>query len=383
MRALHSFPIWLPQTQTWMYNQIRYLPKEVESHIICEITENLGQFWLPNIHSLSAASLWRYYWDLWLKRIGIRNHLGYLVRQAVKYHADLLHSHFGNVGWENLAAAKKASVRHVVTFYGFDVSYLLEMDATWYKRYQTLFKDADRFLCEGPHMANCIEALGCPAKKIIIHHLGVNIGEILFKPRCWCPGGPLRVLIAASFREKKGIPYALEALERLSKEVPLEITLIGDAHPEERSQEEKRKILQKIEHLGLQSRVRRLGYQPYQVFLEEAYKHHVFLSPSITASDGDTEGGAPVSITEMVASGMPVISTFHCDIPEIIQHGVSGLLAEERDVEGLVKHLRWLIEHADSWSQMIEAGRNHVAAEFDARKQGEKLAQIYQELISS
>jgi colanic acid/amylovoran biosynthesis glycosyltransferase len=377
--VLHSIHVWLYQTNTWLYNQVRCLPDFVETHVVCELTLNLDQFPIPNIHCLAAVPKWRYLLHQWFRR----KRSTFLVDIAKKYNARILHSHFGDIGWTNIKVAKRAGMKHVITFYGVDVNYLPKQEGIWSDRYRTLFIFADCVFCEGPHMASRIEALGCPVEKIRIQHLGVNLKEIPFKPRCWCPGGPLRVLIAASFREKKGIPYALEALERLSKEVPLEITLIGDAHPEERSQEEKRKILQKIEHLGLQSRVRRLGYQPYQVFLEEAYKHHVFLSPSITASDGDTEGGAPVSITEMVASGMPVISTFHCDIPEIIQHGVSGLLAEERDVEGLVKHLRWLIEHADSWSQMIEAGRNHVAAEFDARKQGEKLAQIYQELISS
>jgi len=42
----------------------------------------------------------------------------------------------------------------------------------------------------------------------------------------WQQGEPLRVLIAASFREKKGIPYALEALGMLQKDVSLEIAII-------------------------------------------------------------------------------------------------------------------------------------------------------------
>jgi colanic acid/amylovoran biosynthesis glycosyltransferase len=230
-------------------------------------------------------------------------------------------------------------------------------------------------------MARCISELGCPEEKIKVHHLGVSVDEIPFKPRCWRSGEVLRVLIAATFREKKGIPYALQALGRLSENIQLEITLIGDAHTEQRSQQEKRKILQTVEYLGLQQKIRMLGYQPYQVFLEEAYKHHIFLSPSITATDGDTEGGAPISIIEMMASGMPVISTFHCDIPEIVHHRVSGLLAGEGDVEGLVEHLEWFTGHPNEWGKMLEEGRKHVESEYDARNQGRRLAKIYQELI--
>ena len=79
-----------------------------------------------------------------------------------------------------------------------------------------------------------------------------------------------------------------------------------------------------IEKHKLQSKIRMLGFQPYSVLLEEAYTHHIFLSPSVTASDGDTEGGAPVTLIEMLATGMPIVSTTHCDIPEIICKGPEG-----------------------------------------------------------
>ena len=364
-----------------MYNQIRYLPKEVEAHIVCEMTENLDQFWLPNIHNLLEASHWRYYWDLWLRKLGVRNHLGYLVKQAKTLHAQILHSHFANVGWGDIGAAKRAKLKHIVTFYGFDVNYLTQSDPRWYGRYQDLFEHIDRILCEGPHMAKGIEVLGCSMEKIRVHHLGVSINEIIFKPRVWNPKDPLRVLMAASFQEKKGIPYALEALGRIQKDVQLEITLIGDANSEMRSQLEKSKILDVMTRCDLQRKTRMLGYQPLAVLFEEAYKHHIFLSPSVTALDGDTEGGVPVSIIEMAATGMPVVSTLHCDIPEVIHHGVTGLLVQERDIEGLAGSLHWLMENTDRWSPMVEAGRRHLEVEYNAERQGERLARIYEELI--
>ncbi len=52
-------------------------------------------------------------------------------------------------------------------------------------------------------------------------------------------------------------------------------------------------------------------------------RHHLFLSPSVTAPDGDSEGGAPVSIIEAAATGMPVVSTTHCDIPQAVDDGVT------------------------------------------------------------
>lgn len=379
--VMHSFPIWLPQTQTWMYNQILYLPNEVETHIVCEATENLEQFGLPNIHNLSEASCWRYYWDLCLRRSGIRNHLGYLVKQAKSLHAQILHSHFANVGWVDIVVPKKANLKHIVSFYGYDVNYLPKSDSCWYGRYQDLFTQVDSILCEGSHMANDIEALGCPRDKIRVQHLGVSLDKIAFKPRVWNTKEALRVLIAASFQEKKGIPYALEALGRIQRDVDIEITIVGDANNQVRSQNEKRKILETLKKFDLQSNTRMMGYQPYNSLFQEAYTHHIFLSPSVTATDGDSEGGVPVSIIEMAATGMPIVSTFHCDIPEVIHHGETGLLAHEKDVEGLVTLLQWLLENTDQWISMVKACRNHLEAEYNAKIQGERLTNIYNKLL--
>ena len=367
---------------TWLYNQVYYLPNEVESHIVCETTENLAQFWLPNIHSLAEAPCWRYYWDLGLRKLRIRRHIGFLVEQTKLYHAQVLHSHFGNIGWANLEAVKQAGLKHVVTFYGLDVNYLPKQDPSWHNRYQSLFAQIDCVLCEGTHMAKCVIALGCQEDKVRVHHLGVRVNEIAFKPRVWSSGEPLRVLIAASFREKKGIPYALEALGRIQHDVPLEITIIGDASTEARSQAEKQKILVTIEKYNLQSKVRLLGYQSHSVLFKEAYKHHVFLSPSVTASDGDTEGGAPVVLIEMAATGMPIVSTRHCDIPGVVEHGVTGLLSQERDVDGLTSELKWLVNHPEQWSHMAEAGRRRVQEKFNASTQGHRLAEIYLAVIN-
>jgi len=172
-------------------------------------------------------------------------------------------------------------------------------------------------------------------------------------------------------------------LGRLQKEVSLEITIIGGAVPEERNQKEEGLILEAIEKHQIEHIVRMLGFQPYSVLMVQAYKHHIFISPSITAKDGDTEGGAPVTIIEMAATGMPIVSTTHCDIPEVIEDGVTGLLGPERDVDGLIYHIRWLLENPNSWEAMLSAGRKKVEREFDVRIQAERLRGFYRELCKS
>jgi len=381
LTVVHSLPVWLPRTSPWLYDQVRFLSPEVDSFVLCEQTANLDQFPFNQLYSLSNAPLWRYYQDLGLRKLGFRRHLGYLTAIAKKHRAHVIHSHWGNVAWADIPAVKALNLRHVVTFYGKDVNFLPVSQPIWRDRYRELFEHIDCVLCEGSFMAKCIEELGCDRTKIRVHHLGVDIDAIQYQERKWSQGETLRVLIAASFREKKGIPYALEALGRLQNEVPLEITIIGDSSEDARSHVEKEKILESLKRNNLVNKTRMLGYQTHAVLFEESYRHHVFISPSVTAADGDTEGGAPVALIDMAATGIPIISSLHCDIPSVIKHAETGLLAVERDSDELYQHMHYLITHPERWKDMTLAGRRHMEKEYDTHQQAMRLRKIYQELI--
>lgn len=382
MNVLHSCPVWLPQTQVWLHNQIRALPAEVESHVACLGTENLQAFPLRHLHSLAGSSALAYRAEAVLRKMGVPLQPYWLKKIARQCRADLLHSHFGNMGWLNLPVARACRLPHVITFYGLDVDYLPQQDARWQDRYLELFAVADAILCEGPHMASRIVAKGCPPDKVRVHHLGIDTAAIPFRPRSLQPGEPLRVLVAGAFREKKGIPYALEALGHLRQHNEIEVTIVGDAGDDPRGHAEKRQILDAIARHGLEANVRMLGFQPHATLMAEAIRHHVFLSPSIHASDGDSEGGAPVSIIEMAASGMPIVSTTHCDIPEVIGTGpASRLLAPERNAGELFERLKWLVDHPGEWQQLQVAVRKRIESEFEMIQQGIRLAGIYTVLL--
>jgi colanic acid/amylovoran/stewartan biosynthesis glycosyltransferase WcaL/AmsK/CpsK len=381
--ALHSFPLWLPQTQTWMYTQVAELQKlGANVHVVCERTDNLDQFRVQNIHCLADEPYIRQKWDRAMRRLGVRNHLGYLVKVGRRADAQIIHSHFGNIAWQNLGAARKLRVKHVVTFYGYDASMLPAQFPIWRKRYLDLFEQGDLFLCEGSHMAQSLIKLGCPEHKLKVQHLGVDIERFEYKPRKWSPGEPLKVLIAASFREKKGIPYAIEALRLLSNGIQIELTIIGDAGADESSQIEKNKIIGALNRSGLRDRTRLFGYQPHSVMMNEAYAHHIFLQPSVTAMDGDTEGGAPVSIIEMMATGMPVVATTHCDIPEVVGESLHNLLAPERDHEALFQVLLRLLDGFERWPEITAIGRSRVAEEYNHEIQAMRLLEHYKQIMT-
>ncbi len=381
--VLHSFPIWLPLTQTWLYNQVVHAPREmVDSHVVCERLDNLGLFDVPNLFALEREPRLHSIADRALRKLRVRRHLGFQVAVGRSTRAEVLHSHFGNVGWTDAGVAHRLGIPHVVTFYGLDVNKLPIQEPVWRERYAELFAGVARVLCEGPFMARAVVELGCPVEKVRVQRLGVELSRIAYRPREWDGSGALRVLIVGSFREKKGIPDALEAVARVSATRPVEVTIIGDAGADEASTREKARILATIERHRLGARVTLMGYQRPDEVLRQAHAHHVFLSPSITASDGDTEGGAPVTITEMAASGMPVVSTTHCDIPDVVEHGRGALLAPEGDVETLAEHLLWLAGNPGAWASMTADGRARIEEHFDVTKQARQLAGHYVELAA-
>ena len=379
--AVQSNQVWLPQTQTWIYSQVRNIGTPVESHVICRRTTNLDQFTVPYIHIMKLEPWWRRFWNR-LQRLSVNEQWQeFFVRTARRLGARLLHSHFGDVGWCDLEIARLAGLKQVVTFYGYDVAHIPDSDPVWRERYRDLFQRVDAVLCEGPHMAREIVGLGCPPAKVCVHHLGVDISKIGYLPKRWQPGEVLRVLIAATFVDKKGIPDALEALGRWQHQQEVQITIIGDAYDNPVSQAEKQRILETIDRHSLGPRVKLLGFQPHAALFQEAAQHHIFLSPSRVGAGKSTEGGAPVTIVEMMAAGILCVSTTHCDIPNVIQHGVTGLLSPEGDVDALGTSLQWLVANPQAWDGMIRAARDRVEGQFNATVQGQRLSAIYAAVI--
>ena len=209
----------------------------------------------------------------------------------------------------------------------------------------------------------------------------VDLPAIAFRPRQPPEREPLRVLMAASFREKKGFPDGLEAVARVHRHHPVALTIVGDAGTDAASRTEKARILATLARTGLMPYTRLLGFQPPEALWREAYAHHLFLAPSVTAADGDTEGGAPVVLMEMVASGMPAVATRHCDIPHVLPESWHAQLAPERDATALAAAIEdWIAAPAPVWTERLAAGRAHLERGFDAASQGRVLARIYREI---
>jgi colanic acid/amylovoran biosynthesis glycosyltransferase len=290
-----------------------------------------------------------------------------------KEKAVLIHAHYGNEGVEMLPVKKGLRLPLITTFYGYDLSRLPRQEK-WRAAYKDLFYHGDLFLVEGNHMRRTLIALGCPPDKIRIQHLGIDLTKFEYQEHGIKGGEKVKILFCGRFMEKKGLIYALQAVKSVAKKYHnLEFKVIGDG-------ELRPEIESFIAQHNMGRFVTLLGYQPHQVFAQEAHSAHVLVQPSVTAKDGDSEGGAPIVLLEAQASGLPVISTLHCDIPEYVLDGRSGFLVPEGDSTALAEKLEYLIENPNLWAQMGEIGREHVEKNYNVDEQVKKLERIYHEL---
>ena len=379
MHLVGTYLIW---TENWIYPQVASLAR-YRAAVLCFHVENQDIFPLDKVYALYQHGKVRRVWEKISRRL-----LGtfpLFVNAVRTERGDLLHAHFGPVGYvHGLPLARKTGLPLVTSFYGMDATKLPRQQPVWRERYRHLFAEGVLFLAEGEHMRRRLISLGCPSEKVVVQHLGVDLTKVPYRPRKR-HSGPVRVLVAGTFTEKKGLPYAVEAFARLAqKYTDVRLTVVGDARPNYPGDAPvKQQILEVIERYHVQERVTFTGYVPYPVLLSILAEYDIFMAPSMQAADGDAEGGAPVIIIEASASGMPVISTHHCDIPEIILDGVSGYLVAERDVDALTDRLEYLISHPEQWEVLGAAGRRHIESEYNARRQVAKLESLYDRVIAA
>jgi colanic acid/amylovoran biosynthesis glycosyltransferase len=277
------------------------------------------------------------------------------------------------MGCYNLNLKRSLELPMVTTFYGIDLS--LYALTGWDVRYRPLFREGECFLVEGSHMKKCLQELGCPEDKIRIVHIGADTDLFKYKERQVKERGKSTLLFCGRLIEKKGLEYALRALASIKDKCSnVELRVIGDGPLRDR-------LIGLVEELELENVVKLLGYVPYEQTKKEMDNAHILVQPSVTATNGETEGGAPTVLIEAQACGMPILASLHADIPEVVLDGKSGLLSEERNFEQLAEHMVFLLEHPEKWPEMGLAGRRHVEENYNIKTEAQKIEQIYAELI--
>lgn len=103
-------------------------------------------------------------------------------------------------------------------------------------------------------------------------------------------------------------------------------------------------------------KIKLLGAKTHEELKEIYASSDVFVCPSITAQDGDSEG-VPTVIMEAMVSELPVVASNSGGITQLIKDGVSGLLCEEKSVWQLVDNICCLLDDAELYQRIVRNGK--------------------------
>jgi colanic acid/amylovoran biosynthesis glycosyltransferase len=291
---------------------------------------------------------------------------------------DIIHCQFGTVGFRGMAfrTVNCPDAKLITIFRGHDISNFVREHGE--NIYEPLFASGDYFLANCEFFKRRAIELGCNPDLIRVHGSGLDYSRFPFETRHFPKDGLIRIATTGRLVEKKGIEYSIRAVAQVLKQYPslnLEYIIIGDGLL--RSQFE-----QLVASLKVEQSIKLLGQKSQSEIIDLLKTSHLFIAPSVTASDGNQD--APVNVLkEAMAMGLPVISTFHGGIPELVEEGVSGFLVPERDEKAIADKLIYLIEHPERWAPMGEAGRSFVEQHYDLNRLNDKLVALYESLLKS
>lgn len=387
IRVLHLFENYLHTSQNWAFNVINNLEK-VQS-FVCSYKNVNKEFYSSEITEIAIPSYVNdnlvhekrnsrlfLMGDL-VRRLNYKlsnaRFLSYLSNQIKENNIGIIHCHFANIGWHMLPLKKMTGLPFVVSFYGFDYESLPYSFPKWKARYAKLFEIADLFICEGPHGASILKGMGCRNEKIRVVNLGVEFDAIYYFQREKKPG-ELSLLQMSNYSEKKGHIYTVKAFKKALEKCPgMTLTLVGSGYTSTENE-----IKAFISDNGLQQSVKMINRIPAAEMYRFMHAQHIFIQPSCYAANRDCEGGAPIVLLDAQATGMPVISTRHCDIPEEVIDNKTGFLSDERDVDGLAASIQKFYEMGqEDYNNFSKAARTYVGEKFDVKNTSKKMEMVY------
>ena len=307
-------------------------------------------------HGRLAKTLWLLHAALMFVHIGERKF-------------DVVHAQFGQFGLYALKLLQVGAIDGalVTSFRGYDAT----KDMRAYPgRYSELFQKGQFFLPVSKSLAQKLVQAGCDSSKIHVLHSGIDCAKFQYTEPRRAEGQPTRIITVGRLVEKKGVQYAVEAVARViasGRTVVYDIVGDGPLRSE---------LEQRIKQLGAPTHVRLLGWKSHQEILTMMQASHLLLAPSVTAGDGDEEG-IPNAIKEAMAVGLPVVSTVHAGIPELVADSESGFLVTERSVDDLAERIMYLCDHPEIWPQMSRAARRKVETDFSIDRLSADLVALY------
>jgi glycosyltransferase involved in cell wall biosynthesis len=229
-----------------------------------------------------------------------------------------------------------------------------------------VLKRADRVVALSAGWRESLRRLSPQARIEIIE----NAVEVPGRPPIRRHSDPVRLSFLSRMDQWKGVDDLLDACERLTtKSARFELSLAGPPG----SAGDAKLFLEKIRRRGLDPFVHYVGERHGDDKSEFLRRADVFIQPS-------HHEGMPLAMLEAMSHGLPVIATKVGAIPEMITHGVHGLLVAPHRPEQLAEAIAVLVGDGDLRERMSQAARALVETRFSLRRWRADLARLYEEL---
>jgi colanic acid/amylovoran biosynthesis glycosyltransferase len=378
MRVGHLKRTYLLKTETFVYTQLHLLQQTEAFMLVHERIAGAEYFPGPDVRAFREVAQG---WAGRLSELSYRRARLMLFAERAFYNREiaasapnLLHAHFAVDAAYFIGLKRQFRIPLLVSCYGYDISRFpqsLHGLGRFYLR--PVWRSADVLLAMSNDMRRDLLALGCPAEKILVHYHGINLARFGYSPRPAAPE-PLMILFLGSLgNPKKGVDDILRVFAQVAAQRPqVRLRIVGDGH-----------LRPTLEHLaaslGIAEQVTFVGFVPHERLHEELGAAHVFCHPSVTTPTGDKEG-IPGTVVEAMASGLPVVTTRHAGIPEMVRDGEDGFVVAERDEAALVRSLLRLIDSSELRQRMGQAAAQQARAQGDAMKQTARLEAIYRDV---
>jgi len=283
-----------------------------------------------------------------------------IVHSLKKNDIDVVLVEYGTQAQQLLAVYDKVKIPIVVHFHGYDAS--IKKVVASHNQYKDVFARASYIMVVSKKMREMIIDMGCPKDKVVLNTYGPQPGFEKIKPEFT----KKQFVGVGRFTDKKAPYYTILAFKEVVGHYPdVKLLLAGDG------------VLLNtcknlVNHLGLKENIHFLGVitpEEYQGILKESL---AFVQHSITADNGDMEG-TPLAVLEASAAGLPVISTLHAGIPDVIKHKETGLLCEEHDVHAMAENMMSLLKHNSLAKSLGNSGKNFVLKNFSIEQHITKL----------
>jgi glycosyltransferase involved in cell wall biosynthesis len=178
------------------------------------------------------------------------------------------------------------------------------------------------------------------------------------------------ILSVGRLTEKKGFVYLIHACRLLkNREYSFQCHIVGEGPL-------RRELENLVTEFGLQDTVALCGAVPHTKVIEEYRQAALFVLPCIMASDGDRDG-IPNVLIEAMAMELPVVSTCHSGIPELVQAGKNGILVPPGDTEALAGALAELLDRLDLRQALGQRGRQTVLENFDVERNVRRMFDLF------